>query len=452
MTDLALHDYQLVARDFLRQQNRSALFLDMGLGKTAASLAALEPRHLPVLVVAPKRVAEEVWHVEKDLWRPDLTLVVAKGEPAARQAALSSDANIVVLGRDNLRDVLALKRTTPFKTVIIDELSGYKSRASVRWKTMNKIVRATTTQHVWGLTGTPVPNGYMDLWSQVALLDGGQRLGKNITTYRGRYFMPGRQIANGVIVEWNLRPESEGHIKELIGDICLAMATEGRIKLPRVTVNRVATEMPFAVRRAYKTFSDTMVADLREIFGGEIHTAANAAILTSRLSQMTSGFVFVDDADLHDGDWTPLHLEKIHAIEEIVESAQGSGVLVAYRFIPEKLMLLQALGDKAHTIDEPDIIARWNRGEIPVLLVHPASAGHGLNLQYGGHTVVWTGPTWDLEWWDQLNKRVARQGQKHPVVIHVLLANKTVDQMIQARVEGKATVQGNLLAYLESPV
>lgn len=451
MSDLVLHDYQKVAVDYIQQRERAALFMDMGLGKTAVALSALEPAHLPALVVAPKKVAETVWHVERDLWRPDLSVAVAKGEPHQRKKALASDADIVVIGRDNLRDVFDVDRATPFRTFIIDELSGYKNRASQRWKAANKISK--TTPYVWGLTGTPSPNGYLDLWAQVALLDGGERLGKNITTYRSRYFIPGRQLPNGTIIEWLLREEAEANIKAKIEDICLAMETDGRVKLPEVTENRLLVELPNKVKKVYREFRDTLVIDLEEIFGGEIHTAKDAATLTSRLAQITAGFIFVDDADIRQGAYTRLHTAKVEAVREIVESDHIGGVLVFYRFIPEKEMLLEGLQDLGvHTMDEPDVVDRWNAGEIPVLLAHPASAGHGLNLQHGGHIQVWTTLPWDLEQWEQGIKRLYRQGQKHPVIIHVLTVKGTVDVLDRARLAGKADVQNDLLAYLESPL
>jgi SNF2 family DNA or RNA helicase len=437
---MQLHDYQLVARDFLRGQDRAALFLDMGLGKTAVSLAAIEPRHLPALVVAPKRVAENVWPVELGKWRPDLTMAVAAGSPTARANALASAADLVVIGRDNLRDV----QRTDFQTVILDESSSYKSVSAARTKAARKL--ASPARHVWELTGTPTPNGYMDLFSQIRILDGGERLGTNITGFRNRYFRPGRQIANGTIVTWELREFSEHHIRALIEDICLYMESAGRIELPGFTVNPVAVELPAPARKAYNDMSRTMVADL-EMLGGDIHSATNAAVLTDKLSQITAGFLYRDD---HLG-YHPLHLEKIRALEEIVESAQGSGVLVFYKYVAERDMLKQAV-TYARTIEEPGVIAAWNRGEVPVLLAHPASAGHGLNLQDGGHTIVWTGPTWNLEHWEQGNARLHRQGQKHPVVSHVLLANRSIDHLIRAAVDDKADVQAELLDYLKSPI
>jgi hypothetical protein len=459
-----LHDYQIVARDFLRSNSHAALLLDMGLGKTAASLSALEPRHLPVLVVAPKRVAEEVWDTEAALWRPDLRVVVAKGSPPAREAALlSEDADVIVLSRDNFRDVLTLKRKQPFRTLILDELSGFKSRQSVRWKTAMTVAwKGHRMEHVWGLTGTPAPNGYLDLWPQVAVLDAGERLGRNITTYRSRYFNPGRQLSNGTIIEWNLKPGAEDKIKHLISDVCLAMATDGRIKLPPTTFNYVPVELPAAVGTAYKRLEDDLIVDLRSIFDGEVHTAANAAVLSSRLSQMAAGFLYVDEAELHNYAYTSLHTAKVDALKEVLDSDHVGGVLVFYRYRAEAETLRRELASYGvRDINDPGVVKEWNAGQVPVLLAHPASAGHGLNLQHGGHTIVWTSLTWDLELWEQANKRLARQGQKHPVVIHCLMAMRrakdkrlhpTVDAMIRDRLEGKADVQADLLSYLESPV
>jgi len=205
------------------------------------------------------------------------------------------------------------------------------------------------------------------------------------------------------------------------------------------------------VRKAYRKLSDDMVVDLRDIFGGELHTAGNAATLTARLSQMTAGFLYVDDAELHDYAYTWLHDQKLDALAEIMEAPREGGVLVFYQYTAERDRILARFKEAVH-INEPDAIKRWDRGEVPMLVAHPASAGHGLNLQHGGHTEVWTSPTWDLEHWEQGIKRLARQGQKHPVVIHVLLAKKTIDYLVRSRLAGKARVQDDLLDYLESPV
>lgn len=449
---LVLHDYQHVAVDHLHRHPRAGLFLDMGLGKTAVALTALTLDHLPVLVTAPKRVAENVWESEAQLWRPDLRVAVAAGTPLQRESALLSGADIVVIGRDNLKWASELPRPQ-FNTFIVDEMSGFKARSSQRWKAARKIIARNghPIPYVWGLTGTPSPNGLLDLWSQMYLLDEGARLGRTLTAYRGRYFYAGRQLPTGIVTEWILRPGADKNIHRLLEDICLSMETEGRIELPPVTYNHVLVPLPPAVRQVYKKMKDDLVADL-SLIGGETHTAANAAVLSNRLSQISAGFLYSDDADIHPGVYDVLHREKVRAVQEIIEGT-GSPVLVFYRYRAEKEMILEALaGTGVHTIDEPGTIAAWNRGEVPVLLAHPASAGHGLNLQHGGHTVVWASLPWSLEEWEQGNKRVARQGQRHPVVIHMLLSPKTVDGAIRERLIEKTSVQAALLRHLESPL
>lgn len=456
MTELQLHDYQEVARDHLQRHPRSALFLDMGLGKTAATLRALTPDDLPALVIAPKRVAESTWPTETRKWRPDLSAVCAKGSPADRARILASDADIISIGRDNIRDVLAVKRGRGrgFKTVVLDELSSFKHggrRGSIRSKAARKIIARESVEKVWGLTGTPSPNGLMDLWGQLYLLDGGERLGRTLTAFRTRWFTPGRQLDNGVITEWHPRPEAEAEIYAAIEDICLSMKTDGRIVLPDLTYNRIELDLPPAVRRLYRQFKRDLVVDL-EVLGGEVHTAKNAASLTNRLSQMTAGFLYVDDADLRDRAYTELHRAKMVALQEVVEGANGSPVMVFYAYEAERQMIFDTLGDLAHGPDEPDMVDRWNAGDIPVLVAHPESIGHGLNLQDGGHIAVWTSLTWNLEHWLQANKRLYRQGQLNPVIIHILEITNSVDQVKWASLTDKDALQDALMTHLESPL
>lgn len=227
------------------------------------------------------------------------------------------------------------------------------------------------------------------------------------------------------------------------------MSTDGRVEIPPVTYNPIRVPLPSNVMKTYRQMKDTLVADL-SVIGGEEHTAANAAVLSSKLSQISAGFLYVDDADLRDGKFQPLHTEKIKALEEIVEGT-GSPILVFYRFRAELEMLKKAFPE-AELIDRPGVLDRWSHGKVPIMLAHPASAGHGLNLQYGGHVIVWTSLTWSLEEWMQANKRLARQGQKHPVIIHTLLADGTVDTAIRDRLDGKKSVQQALIDHLESPL
>jgi hypothetical protein len=284
----------------------------------------------------------------------------------------------------------------------------------------------------------------------MALIDGGRRLERTLTAYRGRYFRPGRQLPNGIITEWLLREGAEEKIHKLLEDICLSMETKGRVELPPVTYNEITVEMPQNVKRVYRDMKQDLVANL-DILGGEVHTAKNAAALTNKLQQISAGFMYVDDADIREGRYDILHREKIKAVQEVVDGT-GSPVLVFYIYRAEYDMLKEAFGSLAHDIKTPGVIDEWNEGRVPVLLAHPASAGHGLNLQHGGHTIVWTTPSWDLEYWEQGNKRLDRQNQKNPVVIHTIITKRTVDKMVYARLTEKASVQQALRDHLESPI
>lgn len=398
---------------------------------------------------APKRVAENVWEPERDKWRPDLSIAVAKGTPAQRRRALESKADIVVIGRDNLEDVLPYAGR--FRSHIIDELSGFKNHRSGRYKAAKKINAHPSMNYVWGLTGTPSPNGLLDLWAQIYLLDGGQRLGRTITSYREAFFRAAKKLPNGTVIQWDLLPGSFDEIMRRIEDLCLSMETEGRIELPPVSHNWVDVPLPAKIREIYKAMKKDALVDSE--FLGEIYSASTAAMVTARLDQIASGFLYPDDMVMNEreGEFKPLHLEKANALQEIIDGSSG-GVVVGYHFKAELAMLKKSLGKQAHTIDEPDIVKRWNNGEIPVLLTHPASAGHGLNLQHGGHTMVWHNIPWSLEEYQQLNKRLPRQGQQHPVVIHHLQSPNTIDVSKRLRLEGKKSVQQALMDHLASPL
>lgn len=445
---LQLRDYQKTAVSFLQDRKSAALFLDMGLGKTAISLRALTKDHLPVLVTAPPRVARHVWPEEVSKWRPDLTIRVATGSPEDVQRLLASGADIVAISNSSLHHAEPVAAS--FKTFIIDELSAFKNHRAARTKVAKKITKHT--ENVWGLTGTPAPNGLLDLWSQMYLIDGGETLGTTYTSYQRRYFSPGRQLASGVVTEWNIRPGAAKQIHKLLEFRCLSMSTEGRVVLPPVTYNSIEVPLPSKVRGIYRTLKDDLVADVELLGGGTaVFSAVNAAVLSSRLAQVSAGFLYPDLDEREGDEFTQLHTEKIKALQEIL-GGTGSPVLVAYRFRAELEMLRAAL-PQARTLDDgPDIVKQWNAGNVPVLLVHPKSAGHGLNLQYGGHTMVWTSLPWSLEEYQQANKRLARSGQVNPVVIHHLLSPGTIDRAVLDALTGKKSVQDALLTHLESPL
>jgi SNF2 family DNA or RNA helicase len=392
---------------------------------------------LPALVVAPKRVAEHVWPAERSLWRPDLTLALAAGTPQQRQAALGKGADVTVIGRDNLADAEAYR----YCTVVLDEMSSFRSRSTARWKAARRIV--SKAQHVWGLTGTPSPNGYLDLWAQVFLLDKGARLGTSLGGYRDRYFVARGQLPSGVLINWEPRPTAEARIRGLIEDLCLYMSSADELDLPPVNYNTVQVDMPPVARRQYEEFRKDLVLHLEK----ETHSASSSVVLTNKLSQVSAGFVF---SDAQDGSYTPLHNAKLEALGEVIDGT-GDNILVFYNYIPESERIRQAF-PQARMVDEPGVLAAWTRGEVPLMLAHPASAGHGLNLQAGGHTVVWSSLTWDLELYLQANARLARQGQNHPVIVHSLECEGTVDKVISDRLHGKATTQQELLNFLKSPL
>lgn len=467
-----LHDYQERARDHLQQNPRAGLFMECGLGKTGTTLCALEDRHLPALVIAPKRVAEMVWSEERPLWRPDLSMAVAVEPPSvqcvgftksgrrcestvvgadrchrhggpgsisaeeARLAALKSGADIVVISRDNIGDV-PLKHG--FQTVVLDELSSFKSHSSARFKVASKLTKSP--EHVWGLTGTPAPNGYLDLWPEVFLLDRGQRLGNRITAYRERYFRVSN-YQNGFPVSWTLRPGARERIDALLKDLCLSFLAEDYLNVPEPIFNRVL--IPNPVAGIYREMKSNLAADLRLLGLDALHTAANAGVLSNRLSQITAGFLYSDNLG---GAATRLHHEKTKAVREIVDGT-GSPVMVFYRFT-EELEALQKAIPEASTIDVPNLQRSWNAGDIPVLLAHPASIGHGLNLQKGpGHTMVFTTEPWSLEEWLQCIGRLARQGQRNRITVHSLVIPGTVDEVVSSALLTKESVQDALMRYL----
>lgn len=426
--DPRLHPYQVRAVRHLWDHPRAALWLDMGMGKTSSVLQALTAQHLPALVVAPKRVALHVWPAERDKWRPDLDVQVAAGTPTQRARVLSSGADVVTIGRENLADVAPGQ----FRTIVLDESSGYKNLSTQRFKTARRL--CASAPYVWQLTGTPSPNGYLDLWAQVFLLDQGYRLGKTMTSYRERYFTAGRRIRSGQVVEWNLAPGSADAITQRLSDIVVSMQSADYLQLPAVRTNLVQVHLPGKVRQVY----DELRTDLATQWESGQVTAANQAVVTGKLSQITAGFLYPDRDDL-DGSTSSLHRLKTEAVTEVVEGT-GSPVLVFYRFRQELADLQRALPG-AKTIDQPGVARAWDRGQVPVLLAHPASVGHGLNLQKGGHTIVWSTPTWSSEEYSQANARLVRQGQDKPVTIHHVVAAGTVDEQILDVVSGKVTAQ-----------
>ena len=438
-----LRSYQRDAVELLHSVPSAAMWYAPGTGKTLTTLTALQdPRYLPALVVAPPRVAEETWPAEVKKWGFDYNIEFAGGGPVNRKRVLAGDADIVTLGRDVLKYALESHR---FKTLILDESSGFKSHSTQRFKVAKKLVNPSTRgyDHVWELTGTPAPNGYMNIWSQVYLLDHGDRLYRTITQYRNRYFRAQHMLPNGIIPGWDILPGSEDAIREKVHDIIIS-ATDDKVDLPEFSVNKINLEMPSGAKKLYHDMEKTFVANL-ELIGGEMHTASTAAVLSGKLSQIASGAVYLDDDNTQ---WDTIHDVKLKALQEIVDDNGGYPVLVFTRYKHEAARIKELFGQDCHTVHEKGWYQRWNDGQLPMLVAHPASIGHGLNLQSGGHTIVWMTPDWDLELWEQANKRLHRSGQEFPVVAHVLCA-AGIDRMCLDRLESKSSVESALMDYME---
>ena len=440
------HRYQEFAKEHIICHAVAALFLDMGLGKTVITLTAIKELMYErfeiqkVLVIAPLRVARDTWPAEIRKWDhlADLTYSVAIGTKAERLAALRSKADIHIINRENVT-WLVEESGLPFDydMVVIDELSSFKSYRAKRFKSFLSVRR--TVKRIVGLTGTPSSNGLMDLWAQFRLLDLGERLGRYISRYRERYFLPDKRNAQ-VVFTYKLKPGAEEQIYNAISDITISMKAEDYLDLPPCIHNVVKVALSEREREVYERFRKEMVISL----GGEEIDAMNAAALSNKLLQMANGAVYDDRHTGHQ-----IHDRKLDALEDLIEAANGRPVMVCYWFRHD----LERIRRRFPTVRELKTakdIEDWNAGKIPVALVHPASAGHGLNLQYGGCTLVWFGLTWSLELYQQTNKRLHRQGQRDTVVIHHIVADGTIDELVLAALHRKDKTQAALIAAVKA--
>ena len=440
------HNYQQFATDFILNQSICCLMLDMGLGKTVITLTALWQLTLDsfdvsrVLVIAPKRVAEDTWPKELAKWEhlTGLTSSLVLGSAAERKAALQRKAFLYIINRENVA-WLVKNHYWDFDMVVIDELSSFKSNKAERFKAMKK-VRPMVTRIV-GLTGTPAPNTLLDLWPQMYLMDMGQRLGRFIGGFRDRFFLPDKRNRE-VIYSYKPREGAEDAIYTLISDICISMKAVDYLDMPERIDNRIEVSMSPKERKLYDDFKKDMVLSI----GDEELDAVNAAALSNKLLQMANGAVYGEDKKV-----IPIHGRKLDALEDLVEAANGKPLLVAYWY-KHDLQRIKARFKNARCIDTAKDIDDWNAGKIPLALIHPASAGHGLNLQDGGCTIVWFGLTWSLELYQQLNARLWRQGQKHTVVIHHIVTKGTHDEDVMRALENKDTRQSALIEAVRARI
>lgn len=440
------HNYQTYATQYIEEHPISAVLLDMGLGKTSITLTALNDLLFDsfeahrILVIAPLRVARDTWTAEADKWDHLQSLIcsVAVGTETERRAALMKPADIYIINRENVQWLIEeSKLPFTFDTVVVDELSSFKNYQAKRFRALMKV--RPRVKRIIGLTGTPSSNGLMDLWAEFRLLDMGARLGRFISHYRTQYFQPDKR--NGqVIFSYKPLPGAEQRIYNKIADITISMRSTDLLKMPELVSSEYSVRLSDEERERYGGLKQDLVLQLPD---GEI-TAANAAALTGKLCQMANGAIYTDD-----GSIINLHDRKLDALEDIIEAAGGKPMLVAYWFkhdlsrITERLQKLHVPFSK---LDSADSIKRWNNGELPVALIHPASAGHGLNLQSGGSCIVWFGLTWSLELYQQTNARLWRQGQSaETVVVQHIVTKGTIDERILKVLSKKDSTQAALI-------
>ena len=446
------HNYQQRATQFIVDNPYCALFLDMGLGKTVATLTAvrllmedyLEVRK--VLVIAPKSVARNTWTSECQKWDhlSHLRLSVVMGTAKQREKALKADADIYVVNRDNttwLVDWVNNQRPAiwPFDMVVVDESSSFKNWQSRRWKSLRSMCMGWTIRRMVLLTGTPSPNGLLDLWAQICLLDRGKRLGRSIGMYRNLYFTPGRR--NGAIVyDWRPKPGAREKITAAISDICVSMQAADYLELPDLVDAGMPVSLTEAEAKGYRDFEKEL---LLEVDDTEIE-AVTAAALANKLLQYSGGAVY--DAE---HQWHEVGRSKLEALESIMEATEES-VLVYYAYQHELARLCDTFAhlSPVNFRGEPETLQAWNRGEIRMMLCHPASVAYGLNMQQGGRIIVWYTPTWNLELYQQANARLYRQGQSRPVLLYHLVARDTLDERVMNALSGKVGVQDALLQAL----
>ena len=449
------HAYQRYCIDYIKTHPISALFLDMGLGKTVTTLTALRDMMLDdmsvskVLVIAPLRVARDTWPAEVQKWDHlhDLDVSVMVGNVKERMAALNHRAMIYIINRENVQWLVGYYEKNglrwDFDCVVIDELSSFKNHKSLRFKWLRKI-RPFVRRWV-GLTGTPTSNGLMDLWAEIGIMDGGERLGRFIGRYRDAYFKAGSMNPQtGVVFSYVPRKGAEDQIYERISDITISMKALDYLDMPECVYVNHEVQMSDPERKLYDQLKNDLIIHLED---GDID-ARNAAALSNKLLQMSNGAVYDEYNETR-----VIHNRKLEMLDDLIEQANGQPVLIAYWFRHDRARIVEHLlaqGYEPRDIRESDDIKDWNAGKIDVALIHPASAGHGLNIQEGGHILIWFGLTWSLELYQQTNARLWRQGQKSTGTVHHIVTRGTVDENVLAALEAKDMTQEKLIAAVKA--
>jgi len=434
------HEYQTYATNFILDHPVAAIFLEMGLGKSVITLTAINDLLFDsfeihkVLVIAPLRVARDAWPAEFEKWDhlKDIRYSVVIGTEKQRKTALMQKADVYLINRENV-EWLIYKSKLPFDydMVVIDELSSFKSHSAQRFKALRKV--RPSVKRIVGLTGTPSPNGLMDLWAEIGILDMGERLGRYIGGFRDRYFLPDKRNQQ-IVFSYKPREEAENSIYEKISDICISMRSMDYLKMPECVMNKVEINLSDSEMTMYQKLKKDLVLAFED---GDID-AASAVALSNKLLQMANGAVYDEN-----GNAKNIHERKLDALEDLIEAANGKPVLVAYWFKHDLERISKRF--KVKKLDTSQDIKSWNAGKISVAVVHPASAGHGLNLQSGGSTLIWFGFTWSLELYQQTNARLWRQGQKETVVIHHIVSKSTIDEDVLNALKNKNNTQAALI-------
>lgn len=445
------HDYQQYATDFILSHPVAAILLQMGLGKSVITLTALKAlldkgEVSRVLVVAPLRVARDTWPEELEKWDhlKGLSYAVAVGSAAQRRAALGRDVQIHIINRENLVWMMRSGIRCRYDMIVVDELSSFKNWQSLRFRALLKL--RPTVSRIVGLTGTPTSNGLMDLFAEYRLLDLGERLGRFIGRYREAYFVPDKRNAQQVF-SWVPRPGAEDEIYRRISDITVSMKSVDFLQMPECVLNDVHVSMDDGERKQYDFLRDNLFLRIgeKDLPEGKIVDAKNAASLCNKLCQLANGAVYTED-----GSVARIHDRKLDALEDLVEAAAGHPLLIAYWF-QHDLQRIRERFPQVRLLRSSQDIRDWNDGKIALAAIHPASAGHGLNLQRGGNMLVWFGLTWSLELYQQTNARLWRQGQRaDTVVIHHLVTKHTIDEQVLAALARKDQTQEALIAAVKA--
>lgn len=440
-----MHEYQNYCVQKIIEKNIFALLLDMGLGKSVITLTAIvELMHnyfevSKVLIIAPLRVARDTWSNECEKWEhlKDIKISKILGTVSERKVAILKKADIYIVNRENI-EWLIENHNWDFDMVVIDELSSFKSYQAKRFKALRKV--RPKIKRIIGLTGTPAPNSLMDLWAEINILDMGERLERFIGRYRDRYFIPDKR--NGQIVfSYKLKENAEDDIYEKISDICISMKAHDYLKMPECVFNKFEVYMNEKESMLYKKLEDDMILPFKD---GDID-AVNAAALSNKLLQLANGAVYDENSKVR-----VIHDKKLEALEDLIESVNGKSVLIFYSYKHDKERITKRF--KAGEINTSEDINLWNNGKMKIAIAHPASTGHGLNLQSGGSIVIWFGLTWSLELYEQANARLYRQGQKETVVIHHIICSGTIDEQVAKALEKKQIGQNELINAVKARI